>query len=271
MVDRTPDLENWNSLLQKQKNLTKKTRIAIVGKYVALHDAYISIVESLKHGGLEDGINVEIKWIDSEILTTENADKWLSDVAGILVPGGFGSRGIEGKIAAINYARTNKIPFFGICLGMQLACVEFARNVLGHADANSTEINPETSYPVIALMSEQENVTDMGGTMRLGKYPCKLEENSRVRSIYGADNIEERHRHRYEFNNKYRQDFKDAGLDLSGLSPDGTLVEIVELKDHPWFTAVQFHPEFKSRPTRPHPLFKSFVEKSAEIYKEKNM
>ena len=154
---------------------------------------------------------------------------------------------------------------------MQLACVEFARNVLGHADANSTEINPETSYPVIALMSEQENVTDMGGTMRLGKYPCKLEENSRVRSIYGADNIEERHRHRYEFNNKYRQDFKDAGLDLSGLSPDGTLVEIVELKDHPWFTAVQFHPEFKSRPTRPHPLFKSFVEKSAEIYKEKNM
>lgn len=271
VVDRTPDLENWNSLLQKQKNLAKKTRIAIVGKYVALHDAYISIVESLKHGGLEDGINVEIKWIDSEILTTENADKWLSDVAGILVPGGFGSRGIEGKIAAINYARTNKIPFFGICLGMQLACVEFARNVLGHADANSTEINPETSYPVIALMSEQENVTDMGGTMRLGKYPCKLEENSRVRSIYGADNIEERHRHRYEFNNKYRQDFKDAGLDLSGLSPDGTLVEIVELKDHPWFTAVQFHPEFKSRPTRPHPLFKSFVEKSAEIYKEKNM
>jgi CTP synthase len=263
VADKEPNLEDWKELLSKEKNLSKKTKIAIVGKYVALHDAYISIVESLKHGGLNSGIKVEIKWIDAEALTDENTKQHLSDVNGILVPGGFGERGIEGKISSIKYARENNIPFFGICLGMQLAVIEYSRNVLKYLDANSTEINPNTSHPVIALMSEQENITDMGGTMRLGKYDCNLADNSGIRNIYKTELISERHRHRYEFNNKYREPLSNAGLKQTGLSPDGSLVEIIELPSHKWFYAVQFHPEFKSRPTKPHPLFTSFVEASA--------
>jgi CTP synthase len=271
VVDRPADLEDWKELLEKEKNLTKKTKIAIVGKYVALHDAYISIVESLKHGGLNSGIKVEIKWIDAEVLTDENVQRHLSDVNGILVPGGFGERGIEGKISSIKFARENNIPFFGICLGMQLAVIEYCRNVLKYADANSTEINPNTTNPVIALMSEQENITNMGGTMRLGRYDCKLEDNSGIKNIYKAELISERHRHRYEFNNKYRGVLSDAGLKQTGLSPDNTLVEIIELPTHKWFYAVQFHPEFKSRPTKPHPLFTSFVETSINPFPKKKV
>jgi len=262
--DREPDLKDWELVVAEQKNLTRTVKIAIVGKYVALHDAYISIVESLKHAGLPGGIKIEIKWVDAEILTSKNVDKYLADVGGILVPGGFGERGVEGKIAAIKYARELDIPFFGICLGMQLAVIEFARNVLNLADATSSEINPSSGNPVIALMSEQENITDMGGTMRLGRYPCKLSEGTGIKNIYKTELISERHRHRYEFNNRYRDSFTNAGLVLSGKSPDDRLIEIVELPKNKWYYAVQFHPEFKSRPTRPHPLFVSFVEISSK-------
>jgi CTP synthase len=262
--DKEADLHDWELVISEQKNLDKKTKIAIVGKYVALHDAYISIVESLRHGGLPSGIKVEIKWIDAEILDDSNTSKHLADVDGILIPGGFGERGIDGKISAIRYAREKNVPMFGICLGMQLAVIEFARNVMGYADANSTEMDKDTTCPVIALMSEQETVTDMGGTMRLGRYPCVLDGQSGIFNIYKSAEISERHRHRYEFNNKYREDFEKAGFKLSGKSPDGTLVEITELPSHKWFYAVQFHPEFKSRPTRPHPLFVDFVETAAD-------
>lgn len=253
------DMGEWKALVDKVLNLSKKTTIAIVGKYVALQDAYISIVEALRHAGYAFDTDVDVKWIASEEVSAANVDEWLSDVDGILVPYGFGDRGIEGKIQAIRYARENKVPFFGICLGMQLASVEFARNVLEWEDAHSAEMDPDTSHPVIDLLPEQKDIEDLGGTLRLGLYPCKLKEGTNAREAYGEPVIYERHRHRYEFNNQYRDQMERHGLVFSGTSPDGRLVEIIELKDHPWFVASQFHPEFVSRPTRPEPLFREFV------------
>ena len=255
----TIDNKEWETMVNKIKNLSKNVKIALVGKYVELHDAYISVVESLNHGGLSNDSNVEIKWINAVDLTAKNADELLKDVDGILVPGGFGDRGVEGKIEAIRYARENNKPFLGICLGMQCAVIEFARNVLGYAGANSSEIDPTTKYPVIDLMPEQQDIEDLGGTMRLGLYPCKVEGKTLVNEAYAESLIYERHRHRYEFNNEFRKELTEAGLILSGTSPDGRLIECVEVKNHPWFVAVQFHPELKSRPNRPHPLFKDFI------------
>ena len=221
----------------------------------------------MKHGGFAHNAQVNIKWVNSEEVTPENVGELLGDVSGILVPGGFGNRGIEGKITAIQYARENKIPFLGLCLGMQLAIVEFARNVAGWSDAHSAELDPATTHPVIHLMPEQDGVEDIGGTLRLGSYPCTLDKNSKAYELYGSETITERHRHRYEVNNYYRDDLTKNGMKLSGLSPDGRIVEMMELPDHPWFIATQAHPEFKSRPNRPHPLFKGFVGAALD-YKE---
>ncbi|WP_017186207.1 CTP synthase [Alkalibacillus haloalkaliphilus] len=254
------DMTEWNQLIDQVKNLSKTTTIALVGKYVALQDAYISVVEALKHSGFAFDSDVEVKWVSSEEVTKDNVDEYLNDVDGILVPGGFGDRAIDGKIEAIRYARENKIPFLGICLGMQLATVEYARNVLGLEGAHSAEIEPSTPYPVIDLLPEQKEVEDLGGTLRLGVYACRLEEGTNAYEAYNDELVYERHRHRYEFNNEYREQMEAEGFVFSGLSPDGRLAEIIELKDHPWFVASQFHPEFKSRPTRPQPLFKKFVE-----------
>lgn len=263
LEDREPDLDKWREMVAVVKDLMNgdkdEVTISLVGKYVALHDAYISIVESLKHGGIANYTNVNINWVDSEEVTPETVDEFLKDSDGILVPGGFGDRGIEGKILAAQYARENKIPYFGICLGMQIAVIEFARNVLGYKDAHSSELNPNTTHPVIDLMPEQLDVEDLGGTMRLGIYPCKLSEGSKSAEIYNSDLIYERHRHRYEFNNKYRHEITDAGMIIGGQSPDDRLVEIVEIPDHPWYIGAQFHPEFKSRPNHAHPLFASFI------------
>ena len=243
------------------QNLTAKenVEIALVGKYVELHDAYISVVEALNHGGLANDANVKIEWINAVDVTVENAKKIFKKVDGILVPGGFGDRGVEGKIEAIKYARENNIPFLGICLGMQTAVIEFARNVLGYEGANSSEIDPETKYPVIDLMNDQKYIQDLGGTMRLGAYPCILDRESKSFEVYGEENISERHRHRYEFNNEFRQQISEAGMKIVGTSPDGRLVEIVEIPNHKWFVAAQFHPELKSRPNRPHPLFVGLI------------
>jgi len=254
-----PDLTEWKNIVEIERNPKQEVKIALVGKYVELKDAYLSVAESLKHAGIANEAKVNIDWVHSEDVTEENVDELLKDADGILVPGGFGDRGVEGKIIAAKYARENKIPFLGICLGMQLAVVEFARNVVGLKDAHSSELNPETTNPVIDLMPEQEDIEDMGGTMRLGIYPCKIYEGTKAHEAYGEDLIYERHRHRYEFNNHYREILTEAGLVISGISPDERLVEIIEIKDHPWFVAGQFHPEFKSRPTRPHPLFREFV------------
>jgi len=253
------DNSDWIEMVDKIKNLSGKVKIGLVGKYVQLHDAYISVVEALNHGGISNDTNVEIKWIDAENVTRDNSERILEDVDGILVPGGFGDRGIEGKIEAIRYARENKVPFLGICLGMQCAVIEYARNVVGLDGANSSEINPNTQYPVIDLMPEQKDVDEKGGTMRLGLYPCKLLDSSNAYNAYDELNIYERHRHRYEFNNEYRKVLMENGLKLTGLSPDERLVEIVEIEEHPWFVATQFHPELKSRPNRPHPLFEKFI------------
>ncbi|MNI44964.1 CTP synthase [compost metagenome] len=233
--------------------------IAIVGKYVALHDAYLSVVESLSHAGFDANADVTIRWVNAEEVTEDNVSELLNGVGGILVPGGFGDRGIEGKITTIRYARENKIPFFGICLGMQVAVIEYARSLSGLQGANSSEINPSTEYPVIDLLPEQKDIEDLGGTMRLGLYPCKLQPGSLAMDCYNDELVYERHRHRYEFNNAYREAIEAAGLRISGTSPDGRLVEIIELPGHPWFLAVQFHPEFTSRPNRPQPLFREFV------------
>ncbi|CAM3844474.1 CTP synthase [Mesobacillus thioparans] len=261
------DMTEWNALVEKVTHLSGKTRIALVGKYVELQDAYISVVESLKHAGYAFDSDIEIKWVNSEEVTEENVVELLNDADGILVPGGFGDRGIEGKILATKYARENKVPFFGICLGMQLASVEFARHVLGLKDAHSAEILPSTPYPIIDLLPEQKDIEDLGGTLRLGLYPCKLAEDTKAFAAYGDDLVYERHRHRYEFNNEYRQAMEKEGFIFSGTSPDGRLVEIIELKDHPWFLASQFHPEFTSRPTRPQPLFRDFIEASIKTNK----
>ncbi|OXM14703.1 CTP synthase [Paenibacillus herberti] len=257
-----PDMTEWKQLVDRVKNLKHSTEIAIVGKYVALHDAYLSIVESLAHAGIEADSEVNIRWVDAEELNDENAGKQLGGVKGILVPGGFGDRGIEGKVAAIRYAREKQIPFFGICLGMQVAVIEYARNVVGLEGANSSEINPTTTYPVIDLLPEQKDIEDLGGTMRLGLYPCKIVDGSLAAHEYNDELVYERHRHRYEFNNEYREQVEKAGLRISGTSPDGRLVEMVELPGHPWFLAVQFHPEFTSRPNRPQALFRGFVNAS---------
>ena len=264
LTAKEADMEEWTSLVERVDNLKDEVRIALVGKYVELHDAYISVVESLKHAGYKHNSKVKIDWIQSEDITEENVHEYLKEADGILVPGGFGNRGVEGKITTIKYARENKIPFFGICLGMQLAAVEFARNVCGLTGAHSSELDPNTPYPIINLLPDQENVVEMGGTLRLGSYPCTLVEGSQAHKEYGEINITERHRHRYEFNNFYRERLTNKGLVLSGVSPDGRLVEIVELPEHPWFVAGQFHPEFKSRPEKAHPLFAGFIKASLE-------
>ncbi|WP_044894352.1 CTP synthase [Bacillus alveayuensis] len=256
------DMTEWIELVNKVRNLSKKVRIALVGKYVELQDAYLSVVEALRHAGYAFDADVEIDWINAEHVTNENVHDCLKDADGVLVPGGFGDRGVEGKIVAVKYAREQKIPFLGICLGMQVASIEFARNVLGLEGAHSAEIDPNTKYPIIDLLPEQKDVEDLGGTLRLGLYPCKLVEGTRAFEAYQDEVIYERHRHRYEFNNEFRQQMEDAGFIFSGTSPDGRLVEIIELKDHPWFVASQFHPEFTSRPTRPQPLFRDFIQAS---------
>ena len=264
-----PDLTEWTEMVNKLRNVDKDVTIALVGKYVNLHDSYLSVVEALKHGGINCGARVKIKWIDSEKITSKNVDKIFTDVNGILVPGGFGSRGIEGKILAAKYAREHKVPYLGICLGLQVAIIELARNVLHMKGANSTEFDPDTPYPVIDLMPEQKDITQVGGTMRLGQYPCVLNEKSKAFAAYNQQIIHERHRHRYEVNNDFRDQLQEGGMMLSGMSPDSRIVEMVEITDHPWFVASQFHPEFKSRPNKPHPLFAGFV-KSALEYSQKN-
>ena len=265
-LDTPPaDLTEWRQLAAREASASGCVRIALVGKYVALHDAYLSVVEALNHAGTENGVKIKIKWVNSENLTDDNTADYLSDCQGIIVPGGFGDRGIEGMICAARYARENKIPYFGICLGMQMAVIEFARHAAGLTGAHSTEFAPETPYPVIDIMEEQKAITAKGGTMRLGKYPCILSEGSLSRSLYGAGEIEERHRHRFEMNSGFRPQLEAEGLSVTGLSPDGLLPEIVEVKDHPWFVGVQFHPEFKSRPNRPHPLFTGFIAASKEV------
>ena len=271
LEDREPDLDAWREMVAVVKDLMNgdkdEVTISLVGKYIALHDAYISVVESLKHGGIANYTNVNINWVDSEETTPETVDELLSCSDGILVPGGFGDRGIEGKILAAQYAREHNIPYFGICLGMQIAVIEYARNVLGYTDANSSELDPQTEHPVIDLMPEQKDVEDLGGTMRLGLYPCKITKDSLSEKIYGSSLIYERHRHRYEFNNVYRKEITDKGMVIAGQSPDERLVEMVELPNHPWYVGVQFHPEFKSRPNHAHPLFKSFI--AAALKKKK--
>lgn len=254
-----PQLEDWRGMIEAWKNPTREVTVALVGKYIQLHDAYISVVEALKHGGVAHSAHVNIKWIDSELVTRENAAELLGDVSGILVPGGFGDRGIEGKINAIEYARVHGVPFLGLCLGMQLSIVEFARNVIGWGDAHSAEFAPSSAHPVIHLMPDQDGIEDIGGTLRLGSYPCVLDKASKACELYGEETIAERHRHRYEVNNDYRAALIENGMSLSGLSPDGRIVEMVEIPSHPWFVGTQAHPELKSRPNRPHPLFKGFV------------
>lgn len=255
-----PDLAEWRGMIEAWKHPQTEVTVALVGKYTQLHDAYISVVEALKHGGVANRAQVTIKWIDSETVTKQNVTEFFSDVKGILVPGGFGDRGIEGKLLAIQYAREHNLPFLGLCLGMQLAIVEFARHVIGCEDAHSIELNPATANPVIHLMPDQNGVENIGGTLRLGSYPCILDKSSRAYTLYGTEIIHERHRHRYEVNNDYRSILMEKGICLSGLSPDGRIVEMIEIPTHPWFIATQAHPELKSRPNRPHPLFRGFIE-----------
>ncbi len=253
------DVAEWREMVARLLAPTREVRIAIVGKYVELPDAYLSICEALTHGGTFHQARVRIEWVSAESVTTENVKEKLDGCCGVLVPGGFGERGLEGKIAAVQYARENNVPFLGICLGMQMAVVEFARHVLGLTGAHTSEVDPTTPYPVIDLMPDQQHIDEKGGTMRLGKYPCHLSEDSLSFAAYGEADISERHRHRYEFNNLYRQQFIDAGMRIGGVNPDRDLVEVIELPDHPWFVGVQYHPELKSRPNRPHPLFREFV------------
>ena len=255
-----PDLESWKEMVDSFQNPEHEVTIAIVGKYVALHDAYLSVVEALKHGGIPYKTSVNIRWVDAENLTPETADQYLHDVDGILVPGGFGVRGTEGKILAAGYARTKKIPYLGICLGIQVAIIEFARNVCGLKNASSSELNPETEYPVIHILPDKEDVENLGGTLRLGSYPCVLGKDTLARKLYGTDEITERHRHRYEINNDYREILSEHGMILSGISPDNRIVEMIEYKNHPYFVATQAHPEFKSRPDQPHPLFVGLIQ-----------
>lgn len=260
LVCPEPDMTEWIELVERVTNLSKTTKIALVGKYVELQDAYLSVVEALKHAGYVYDSDIDIDWINAEHVTEDNVKELLKEADGILVPGGFGDRGVEGKILAIQYARENKVPFLGICLGMQLASIEYARHVLGLNDAHSAELDPGTKHPIIDLLPEQKEIEDLGGTLRLGLQPCRLEKDTKVYDLYQDEIVYERHRHRYEFNNHYREEMEKAGFVFSGTSPDGRLVEVIEIKDHPWFVASQFHPEFTSRPTRPQPLFRGFVE-----------
>lgn len=260
-----PDNKNWEKMIENIKNLKdEKVSIAIVGKYVKLEDSYLSVAESIKHGGFANSCKVEVAFIDCEGITKENAKERLGQYSGIIVPGGFGNRGVEGKIATVQYARENKVPFLGICLGMQMAVVEFARHVLEYEDANSEEFDETTKHPVIHIMEDQIHVAKKGGTMRLGAYPCHIQKGSLAEKVYEGLEISERHRHRFEYNNDYREEMEKKGMICSGLSPDGSLVEIVEVKDHPYFIAAQFHPEFQSRPDRPHPLFVNLVKAAKE-------
>ncbi len=255
------DMKEWRAMVEKILHPTRTVTIGLVGKYVALPDAYMSVTEALRHAGIPQDAAIQVKWVDAEQVEQCNGDlaKYLGDVDGILVPGGFGDRGIEGKIRAIRYARENKVPFFGLCLGMQCAVIEYARNVCGIPDAHSSEFAPLTANPVIDLMPEQGTVVDKGGTMRLGIYPCKVKPDTRTYAAYQDEIIYERHRHRFEFNNAYREKLTSQGLVLGGTLPNDRLIEVIEIKDHPWFVGTQFHPEFKSRPTKPHPLFRDFV------------
>lgn len=266
-VKQKADNTMWEKMIEEIKNCDKEVEVALVGKYVKLHDAYLSVVEALKHGGYPNKANINIRWIDSETITADNVAEVLKDVDGIIVPGGFGGRGIDGMVETCRYARENNIPYFGICLGMQVATIEFARNVLGLADANSGEFTPNGQNNVIDLMESQKEISEKGGTMRLGAYPCHVKEGTKMYAAYGADNISERHRHRYEFNNKYRTQMEKQGLKIAGTSPDQNLVECVEVSENLWHVAVQYHPEFQSRPNKPHPLFKSFIEACLK-YKE---
>ncbi len=264
-----PDLSEWTALVRQIRSPKETVRVALVGKYVKLHDAYLSVMEALRHGGYGLSAKVEIDWVDSETLTEENAADRLSGADGILIPGGFGSRGIEGMIAACRYAREQGVPYLGICLGMQVAVIEFCRNVCAIKDANSGEFAPQGLHKVIDYMPGQNQDRDKGGTLRLGSFPCRVKPGTKLRECYGQDLIHERHRHRFEFNNDYRETVEAAGMVLSGLSPDGRIVETVELAEHPFFVAGQFHPEFKSRPNRPHPLFAGFVKAALERRRER--
>ena len=265
-----PDMTEWNEMLARIENRSRTVRIALVGKYVRLHDAYLSVAEALRHGGFENSAQVDIDWVDSELLTSYNVDDYLHGADGIIVPGGFGDRGVAGMILAGQYARENDIPYFGICLGMQTAAIEFARNVLGYADANSTEFAPDTKHPIIDLMPDQQGNLPKGGTMRLGAYPCAIRPGTLMERVYGQSNISERHRHRYEFNNEYRQEFQDHGMRIAGTSPDERLVEAVEIPGKRFYIGVQFHPEFKSRPNKAHPLFREFIKASLDAQAEKH-
>jgi CTP synthase len=254
------DIIVFEKLISRIKNLKESVKIGLVGKYVNLHDAYLSVTEALKHAGYENDVDIEVKWINSSLVKEDTVEELLGDCDGVLVPGGFGPRGIEGKIAAIKYARENKKPFLGLCLGMQLSVIEFGRNVCGLTQANSTEFEKDTIFNVIDFLEDQYHGIDLGGTLRLGLYNCDLEEGSISKEAYGKERIKERHRHRYEFNNKFKKLYLDKGMIFAGINPDKNLAEIIEIKDHPFFVAVQFHPEFLSRPDKPHPLFKKYIE-----------
>ncbi len=269
LENRKPELKDWQDMVRSLRNPENTVNIAMVGKYTQLHDAYLSVVEALKHGGISCRAKVDITWIDSEELNEKNLDQLLHAADGILVPGGFGNRGTEGMILAAQYARVHRIPYLGICLGMQMAIIEFARHVLGYEDANSIELDPSSSHPVIALMPDQEQIEDLGGTLRLGSYPCILKEGSKTVLLFGKKEIQERHRHRYEVNNAYREELNKHGMTVAGTSPDGRIVEMIELSDHPFFEGTQGHPEFKSRPNRPHPLFSGFVKAGVEYKRNK--
>lgn len=264
LKDKTPNLSEWKKMIDNMKNPTKEVTIALVGKYVALHDAYLSVVEALKAAGGAYRTKINIKWIDSELIKKSNVAKYLKGANGIIIPGGFGHRGVEGMILASEYARTKKIPFLGICLGMQVAVIEFARNVLMLKDADSSEFTSNTKNPVIHLLPEQVGVEDLGGTLRLGSYPCVLDKSTKIYKLFGKEEINERHRHRYEVNNDYREEYIKNGLILAGQSPNKNIVEMIELKNHPFFVATQSHPELKSRPNRPHPLFIGFIQASID-------
>jgi len=265
LVTGPPNLESWRALVEKATGATEEVTVGIVGKYVGLPDAYLSVAESLRHGAASQGLRLDLRWVPSDELTGLLADSYLEDLDGVVIPGGFGYRGVEGKIQAIRFARENDLPLLGLCLGLQCAVIEFARSVLGLSEANSTEFDPSTPDPVIDLMASQEDVEDMGGTMRLGLYAAKLAEGSKVRAMYGEELVYERHRHRWEVNNRYRKDLEGSGMRLSGLSPDDNLVEYIELIDHPFFVATQAHPEFRSRPDNPHPLFGGLIEAAAAL------
>ena len=270
LEDKECDLENWEKIIHNLRNPGNPIKVALVGKYIELGDAYLSVVEALRHACIEQKALLDLYWVSAEMIEEKSAEEYLNDVDAIVVPGGFGNRGVNGKIEAIKFAREKKIPFLGLCLGMQCAVIEWARNLAQLPDASSSELNPDSQNPVIHLLPEQEDIVDLGGTMRLGVYPCRLQKNTTGKELYNEDVIYERHRHRYEFNNYYKQSFLNSGYKISGTSPDGRLVELIELVDHPYFLACQYHPEFLSRPGKPHPLFKGLIKASQEKLEQSN-